>query len=94
MGAHQAFIEVGFQGRLRHASALLRAEVLLFKVLLEDYGLDAATVPAYSVTGAISLDTSGQEMSREVELKLLGVWTWIVVETRAPNVFVVHDRRP
>ena len=90
MGAYQAYLDLGFQGRLRQADELVRAEVSTFRDLIADYGLDATTVPKYTATGTIKRDASGQEISREVELKLLGTWTSVVIETRAPGVFVIY----
>lgn len=90
MGAYQAYLDLKFQGRLRQASELVRSEVSVFRDLVADYGLDATTVPKYTVTGVIRYDAMGQEVSRDVELKVLGTWTSVVVETRAPGVFVIY----
>jgi len=92
MGAYQAFLELGFQGRLQNVDELIRAELSVFRDLMEDYGLDVASVAKYSVTERIEVDDHQRELSRDVQLKILGTWTYIRVETRAPGVFVLHDR--
>lgn len=90
-GVYQAYIEIGYQGRLRQSDILLQTEVFFFKQMLESYGLDATDVPNLSVLSDVEHDAVGRELSRRIELKLRGVWTPIRVETRAPGVFVIHD---
>jgi len=92
MGEFRAFIDLGFQGRLRKSKQSELVEVLTFQELLEKFGLDAATVPRYSVTESVTLDASGIELERVVLLKGGGIWTRYRVETRAPDVFVIYDR--
>jgi hypothetical protein len=92
MGAYQAFIELGFDARLRKSGGATYVEVVLFKKLLADYGLDAAVVPNYSVTTDIVLGESGDEARRTVWLKGQGSWITVVLETRAPGVFIIHER--
>jgi hypothetical protein len=90
MGKYQAFIALQLQATLRQSSQLFVADVLAFRSLLADYGLDATTVPKYCLTGSIKFDAAGQEISRKIELKVLGVWTPFIVETRAFDTFVLH----
>jgi len=92
MGAYQAFIDLGFQGRLRKGQQTELIEILAFRELLGQFGLDAATVPKYTVTESIKYDAFGAERERTVLLKGAGIWTRYRVETRAPDVFVIYDR--
>lgn len=94
MGAYQAFISLPFQGQLRQADKFAQVDILYFREMLEGFGLDAATVPTYTVTGDVDKDGSGIETGREVWLKVRSGWTPLYVETRTRNVFVIHKRKP
>ena len=92
MGSYRVELDVGFQGRLRKQDELVRAEHSVVNGLLEDYGLDATTVPRFSVTEHVETDGAGRELWRDVQFKVRGTWTFIRVQTRAPGVFVLFDR--
>lgn len=94
MGAYQAFISLPFQGQLRRANEFARVDLVFFREMLEGFGLDAATVPTYTVTGLVHRDGSGLETGREVWLKARSGWIPLYVERRARDVFVIHKRKP
>ncbi|HEX8535258.1 MAG TPA: hypothetical protein VF662_13920 [Allosphingosinicella sp.] len=95
MTHNQVYIELGFKGRLLKSSNPFQVEIDILKSLIEEFGLDAVTsVPGYCSGVEIDRDARGQERWTRFWMKTRSAWAFLVLEERAPGVFVLHDRDP